>query len=69
MQLPVREWLTVQEVAERYGYNARYVQQMCKAALLRKDEDAPFVVHHTGDVYLIYRPSFEQYVDKRGRKG
>lgn len=64
-----REWLTIAEAAARYGYNKRYLQQVCKNAQAARDTPPPFRFELAPqNTYLIYAPSFEQFLAARGRR-
>lgn len=63
-----RKWLTVVEVAERTGYNARYLQRLCQANAEVPPAQQRFRVDETPNGYLIWFPSFLEYMVDTGRK-
>ena len=63
-----RKWLTIIELAERTGYNERYLQRLCQSVVESPQESQRFRVDDTPNGYLIWLPSFLAYMEETGRK-
>ena len=63
-----RYWLTIAEVVERTGYNERYLQFLCRDNAEAPPDKQRIRVDLTQNGYLIWWPSFQQYMADTGRK-